>query len=330
LGKTLSYTVLGGLCGLAGSLITFTPTMKGAAAIAASIFLMGFGLNMLHLLPHLRCFGFTMPRWLSRFVHAEFRKHHSPFAIGLLNGLMIACGPLQAMYVMAAGTGSPWEGARVLLLFGAGTLPLLLGFGFLTSLISHQTSDKLLKASGLIVVALGLIMLNRGLILTGSGYDFRSLSAWISTATDVIAERYDSSQTQNGIYQTIRMEVTREGFQPANFVLRKGNPVRWIIIGKELTECNRSIIVPKLGLQFDVQLGEQVIEFVPKDDGIILWSCWMGMIRGTFMVVDTPSTPVLTRPENKTTAEQPSWSFRALWQRLAQRVKKSWQWLESD
>jgi hypothetical protein len=206
----------------------------------------------------------------------------------------------------------------------------LLGFGFLTSLISHQTSDKLLKASGLIVVALGLIMLNRGLILTGSGYDFRSLSAWISTATDVIAERYDSSQTQNGIYQTIRMEVTREGFQPANFVLRKGNPVRWIIIGKELTECNRSIIVPKLGLQFDVQLGEQVIEFVPKDDGIILWSCWMGMIRGTFMVVDTPSTPVLTRPENKTTAEQPSWSFRALWQRLAQRVKKSWQWLESD
>jgi len=319
LGKTLSYAMLGGLCGLAGSLITFTPTMKGAAAIAAGFFLMGFGLNMLHLLPHLHWFGFTMPPWLSRFVHAEFRKHHSAFTIGLLNGLMIACGPLQAMYIMAAGTGSPWEGAKVLFMFGAGTLPLLMGFGFLTSMISHQTSEKLLKASGLIVVALGLIMLNRGLVLTGSGYDFRALSAWISTATDVITERYESSQTTDGTHQTIRMEVTGEGFQPATFVLRKGIPVRWIIIGKELNECNRAIIVPKLGLQFDIRAGEQVVEFTPKDDGTILWSCWMGMIRGTFVVIDASSTPGLTQPpESKTTAEQPSWSPEALWQRLKQ------------
>ena len=285
LGKTLSYTSLGAACGLAGSLITLTPAMKGTAALLAGVFLLGFGLNMLHWLPHLRLFGLPMPRWLSRFVHAEFRKHHSPFAIGLLNGLMIACGPLQAMYVMAAGTGSPMEGARILLVFGLGTLPLMLGFGFMTSLISHNASRRILQASAVIVLSLGLIMLNRGLILTGMGYDLES-----------IAERIKGEATVNqgltlmprltGKYQSIRTVVGREGFDPSRFVLHKGIPVRWVIEVKELTECNRAIVIPKLGIQIDLHLGEQSLEFTPKQAGEILWSCWMGMLRGEFQVAD--------------------------------------------
>ena len=53
--------------------------------------------------------------------------------IGLLNGLMLGCGPLQAMYVMAAGTGSPQEGATMLFFFGLGTLIPLLSFGLIAS-----------------------------------------------------------------------------------------------------------------------------------------------------------------------------------------------------
>ena len=94
--------------------------------------------------------------------------------IGLLNGLMIACGPLQAMYVMAAGTGSAIEGAKMLFTFGVGTLPILLGFGFLTTLISGALTHQLLRASGAVLIILGAVMLNHGLILTGAGYDLRS------------------------------------------------------------------------------------------------------------------------------------------------------------
>jgi len=300
LGKTLSYATIGAAFGFAGSMVSITPQMKGTAAIAAGIFLLGFGLNMLHLLPHLRLFRLPMPRRLSRFVHAESRRRQSPFVIGLLNGLMIACGPLQAMYVMAAGTGSAWEGAKILLAFGIGTLPLLLGFGFLTSLISHQASGKILRASGLIVLVLGLIMLNRGLILTGSGYDFDSLAGQVNRQLVALRERPAAlpGQEANG-RQTLRTVVTREGFEPSTFTLRQGVPVRWIIDAKELTECNRAIVVPKLGLQIDLHPGEQTVEFTPTGTGTILWSCWMGMMRGEFQVLadDTQPPPANPAPD---------------------------------
>jgi len=282
LGKTISYTTIGAIFGFAGSLVSFTPAMKSGASIAAGLFLVVFGLNMLHLLPHLRFFGLPMPRWLSRFVHTEFRRHRNPLIIGMLNGLMIACGPLQAMYVMAAGTGSPWEGARILLVFGMGTLPLLLGFGFLTTLVSHHVSGRILKTSGLLVVTLGLIMFNRGMVLTGTGFDFESVSTWIGKA----GENLDKSNQSNGLPSennlTLQMDVTREGFEPSSIVIRKGMPVRWVINVKELTECNRSIVIPKLGLQFGLHLGKQTVEFTPNHAGVILWSCGMGMLKGEF------------------------------------------------
>lgn len=301
-GKTISYTALGAAFGFLGSIVTFTPLIRSATAIAAGLFLVVFGLNMLHLFPHLRIFGFRMPAFLNRFVYAESRKHKSPLLIGLLNGLMIACGPLQAMYVMAAGTGSPVEGARIMLLFGVGTLPLLLGFGFLTSLISHKATNAFLKASGVLVVVLGLIMLNRGLILSGSGYDFTSVIASLSAKVEFLAKTYVPEQIElltksapsgdeEGRFQVIHMKVTKKGYEPNSFVLRKGVPVRWVIEGQQLNECNRAITVPKLGLQFDVRKGEQVIEFTPEEEGTIPWSCWMGMIRGSFIVRGEPLAP---------------------------------------
>ena len=72
--------------------------------------------------------------------------------------------------------------------------------------------------------------------------------------------------------------------------MRGGVPVKWIIDGKENTECNRRIVVPKLGLEFDVKEGVQTIEFTPEGTGgvFIPWSCWMGMLHGQFEIVEEP------------------------------------------
>lgn len=293
-GKTVSYTVIGAAFGYLGSIITFTPQIRSATAVIAGAFLVLFGLNMLHLMPHWRWFGIRTPGFLARFVSQESRKHKSPFAIGMLNGLMLACGPLQAMYVMAAGTGSMLEGATILLLFGAGTLPLLMGFGLLASVLSRRATNSILKVSAVLVVSLGLIMLNRGLVLNGSGYDFSSLLAAASAKIEFLAKTYAPSLEEESGVQFIRMEVNRKGFVPNRFVLRQGVPVKWVILGTELNECNRSIIVPKLGLSFDVRQGEQIIEFTPLEAGVIPWSCWMGMIPGTFVIQAEPA-PDLSR-----------------------------------
>lgn len=285
-GKLISYTLIGAAFGLLGSIIAFTPMMRGVAGLLAGLFLVLFGLKMLNIIPALRKIQFKTPQFISKFVGKESRKSSSPLVIGLLNGLMIACGPLQAIYVLAAGTGSVIEGAKLLFVFGLGTLPVMIGFGYFASFVSNKVTHKILKASGTIVIILGLLMINNGLTLAGTGYDFNSIVTTFSGTEDITgnAELSDSMATTNNGYQEIRMEVNRYGWSPDKFVLKKGVPVKWIIQGKEINGCNNAIQVPKLGLEFDIKKGEQVIEFTPEKEGVIPWSCWMGMIPGTFIV----------------------------------------------
>ncbi len=287
LGKTVSYTAIGGLFGIFGSVIAFTPYTQGIVGVAAGMFLILFGLHMLNVFPALRHFHIKTPGFLLRFVGKEVRKDHNPFVIGLLNGLMVICGPLQAMYVMAAGTGSATEGAAMLLFFGLGTLPLMLSFGFLTSLLSVNLTPKLLKASSVIVIVLGAIMLNRGLAVTGSGTDFNTLVARASQYLSPASSVSPSCDPD----QTIRMDVLRSGYSPHQFTLRKGVPVKWVIDVKQMNECNKSIVVPDYDLKIVLHEGPQTVEFTPKDTGVVPWSCWMGMIPGTFIVVDDVPEP---------------------------------------
>jgi uncharacterized protein len=317
-GKTLSYTLIGASFGLLGAFIAFTPMLRGVAGVFAGAFLIVFGLNMLGLFAPLRRFRLGLPRPLQDFIYAEeARSRHRPFVIGLLNGLMIACGPLQAMYVMAAGTGSALEGAKMLFAFGVGTLPVLLSFGVLATLISGALTHRLLRFSGAIVVILGAVMINRGLILTGSGYDLRSVMIALKKAVVVQPVALAPAASQSAAsgqqpvaaaqprpaFQTIEMDVIESGYTPNHFVLVRGVPVKWVINGKEVTTCNHRIVVPGLNLEFDVKPGIQTIEFTPDKVGHIPWSCWMGMKHGDFDVVE--EAPAAMPPPQAAAAAPP-------------------------
>lgn len=321
LGKTISYTSIGALFGAFGAIVAFTPYTQGAVGMAAGLFLILFGLHMLEVFPALNHFQFKTPAFVMRFVGKEYRKQSNPFMIGLLNGLMIICGPLQAMYVMAAGTGSWSQGAAILFFFGIGTLPLLLGFGFLTSLLSSNLTPKLLKASGVIVMALGVIMLNRGLAVTGTGVDFNTLVARASQYLSPTAAESPSCDTE----QTIHMDVVKTGFKPNKFTLRKGIPVKWVIDAKEINECNKAIVVPSYDLKVEFKPGVQIVEFTPTEAGVIPWSCWMGMIPGTFIVVDEP------QPAKQADASEPvvSPGQESEQQRLIRRFQEQWRLIVS-
>ncbi|MCX9085529.1 MAG: copper ion binding protein [Candidatus Methanoperedens sp.] len=284
LGKTLSYTIIGAIFGLLGSIIAFTPLMRGMAGILAGLFLMLFGLKMLNIFPVLRNIQFKTPEFISKFTNGQKKNTSDPLKIGLLNGLMIACGPLQAIYIMAAGTGSMIEGAKLLFVFALGTLPVMLSFGYITSFLGSKATHQILKFSGAVVIILGIFMINNGLALTGAGIDLNP------TTDNDLKTTVDSAPTSqqpidvNTEFQEIKMEVNRAGYVPNKFDLKKGVPVKWIITGKEVTGCSNAIIVPSLGLEFKIKKGEQIIEFTPTKAGTIRWSCWMGMIQGSFNV----------------------------------------------
>jgi len=277
-GKTISYTIIGGLFGLIGSVFFFSPALRGGIAIFAGVFMIFYSFSMFGL-GFFKKFQFN-PKFLTKIATKKYSGvYFGPMMAGLLNGLFIACGPLQALYIYAAGTGSMIQGGASLMAFGLGTLPVMLGFGGITNLISHNATKKILKISAIIVLILGLIMLNRGLALTGNGYDIKSINSGIK-GTDEINKNV---VIEDG-YQIINMEVNRYGWKPDKFVLKKNVPVKWIIEGKEITGCNNAIQVPKLDLNFNIKKGRQVIEFTPTEEGVIPWSCWMGMIPGTFIV----------------------------------------------
>ena len=280
--KTASYIILGGLFGLLGSIISFSVGLRGGVAIFAGLFMVSYALSMMGF-KFFRKFQFN-PKFLSRFtakasIHAK-GPYKAPLITGLLSGLFIACGPLQAMYLYAAGTGSMVSGATSLAAFGLGTLPILLGFAGITTKITHKTMRKFLKISAIVVLILGLIMLNRGLTVVGSNYSFKSITG------AVIGQDSQGSYLE-GDYQVIQMKVDASGWTPDTFTLKKGVPVKWEIDVEELTSCNNEIIVNEYDLRIKLNKGLNVVEFLPDKEKTVQWSCWMGMIPGTFIVTES-------------------------------------------
>ena len=286
-GKILSYTIIGAIFGLIGSVIAFTTEMRVAAAILAGIFLILYGIGMLGIFPRLTSVRFQTPLALQK-ISAKIQGK-GPAAIGLANGLMLACGPLQAMYIFAAATGDALAGATALFAFGLGTLPAMLVLGVVGSAVGMNSLKKYVRYAGVLVIFLGVIMFNNGLALSGTAFMAPPPDQVSAEATQVDVCELDSDScedSQKPEYQEIHMEVTKYGYEPNSFVLQKGIPVLWVINGKELSYCNNGIIVPEYGLEFSIEPGEQVIEFTPENEGTFGWSCWMGMIPGSFTVVD--------------------------------------------
>jgi uncharacterized protein len=162
-GKILSYALVGALFGFAGRLLGITPLVSGISIGLAGAFLILYGLSMLNIFSGLKAFRLKGAEGMERQVVEKGRRNKSPFFIGFFSGFILGCGPLQAMYIMAAGNGSMLQGAKLLALFALGTLPALVCFGLLARILSNLMTRRLVQASGLILVALGAFMLNRGI-----------------------------------------------------------------------------------------------------------------------------------------------------------------------
>lgn len=161
-GKAVSYTGLGAGFGWLGAVIAITPQIRGGAALAASVFLVIYGLKMLNVFAFLHRFTLRLPGSVKRQIHEGIRKQHNALVTGLLSGLLLGCGPLQAMYIMAAGSGDPQQGAMILLMFSLGTLLPLWGFGLFATLLSANAMRQLVRVSGILVIAMGAMMAQRG------------------------------------------------------------------------------------------------------------------------------------------------------------------------
>ncbi len=274
MGRVIAYTAVGGIVGSIGSVVSFSGTAKGIAAVISGLFMVIMGLNMLNVFPWLRKLNPRLPKFLVKNVHSSIRNK-GPLFIGLLNGLM-PCGPLQAMQLYALGTGSFVSGALSMFLFSLGTVPLMLGFGTVSSLLSRKFTHKMLKVSAVLVMILGIIMMNRGLNL--SGIDLANSVMMASTVSSNVAILEDGVQTV-----TIKLEAG--SYSP--ITVQKGVPVKWNIRVEagDLNGCNNPIIIPEFNIQKGLTIGDNYIQFTPEKEGNFVYTCWMGMISSNIKVV---------------------------------------------
>ena len=287
-GKTLAYTALGAFFGLMGGLVSFSQAMRGTVGILFGSGITLVGLGMIWPLP----FNRLLSNASRAFTRRMPRVTH-PFSLGLLNGAQFLCGPLQAMYLLAAGSADPFNGALLLFTFGLGTLPAMIAFAFFADLalpgLGMRASARFLaRTTALIVVIFGMATLNRGLALVGSGYDLGAVWARIQVSDD----EGNAGQADT---QVIRMKADERGWSETSLVLQQNLPTRWIIEAEKVTHCNKTLTVPALGLTHDLKTGINIIEFTPRKAGIYTFTCWMGMMKGTLHVRKSSATvPMLT------------------------------------
>ena len=98
----------------------------------------------------------------------------------------------------------------------------------------------------------------------------------------------NSSAGGNATYQEITMYIDKEGWNPNVLTVKVGIPVKWTIIARELTYCNKGIKVPTLDINkvFEKNGDSATFEFTPTEVGTIPFTCWMGMISGKIEVVE--------------------------------------------
>ncbi|MBM6861691.1 sulfite exporter TauE/SafE family protein, partial [Clostridium saudiense] len=202
-GRVISYTILGGIVGGLGSVFSLSSSAQGFISIIAGIFMMVMGLNI-YGFKALRRFNIKLP-WSSCKVSS---KKNTPFIVGLLNGFM-PCGPLQAMQLYALATGNIVSGALSMFFFALGTIPLMILFGVISSLLTKKGTKNLLKISGVIVLVLGISMTNRGLAILG--VDFTSAS---DNKETTISTNSENVAVINGDEQTIRISAVVSGYSP--------------------------------------------------------------------------------------------------------------------
>jgi plastocyanin domain-containing protein/sulfite exporter TauE/SafE/copper chaperone CopZ len=280
-GRVTSYTIIGGIVGALGSVLSMSLNVKAGLQIFAGVFMVIMGMNMA---------GFSLFRkinlklpWSSCSVK---KKPKTPFLVGMLNGLM-PCGPLQTMQLYALGTGSAFNGAMSMFLFSLGTVPLMLIFGAISGILSKGYTKQLLKFSGFLVIVLGIIMGNRGLALAGVGVpNLSTITQGLSGGTTAQAVGNVAKATMENGVQVVRITADSRGYSPNGIYVQKNTPVKMIIDGKQLNSCNNAIVIPSLNKQITLKSGENILEFTAGEKDIN-FSCWMGMIRGVIKVTDS-------------------------------------------
>lgn len=166
-GRTITYGIMGAIFGLLGQGIQMIGIQQKISVIMGAVMIISV------LFPALFKNQYRLDKSTFSFVGKlkkrigemfSIRSFQSLFFIGMLNGLL-PCGLVYMAIAGAIGTGNVVEGTLYMMLFGLGTIPMLLTISLAGNIMSQAIRRKINKLIPVMVVVVGLLFILRGLSL---------------------------------------------------------------------------------------------------------------------------------------------------------------------
>lgn len=180
-GRIASYMLAGAImAGLVGGVQSFVNVLilQTAGYWLANLMLVALGLSLMGAwqgVARIEALGQILWRRLQPLMKPMLpvQNHWQAFTLGGLWG-WVPCGMVYSVLMTAMVTGAPAQGALVMLAFGLGTLPLLVGMGLVGARLSTLLKKKLTRrVAGLIVSSFGVL----GLVRVATGLSHGWLDA---------------------------------------------------------------------------------------------------------------------------------------------------------
>ncbi|MBF0132386.1 MAG: sulfite exporter TauE/SafE family protein [Magnetococcales bacterium] len=163
-----TYLLLGGISGWLGSM---APSM-GRSPILSALPLLIAGIGMIAMgLETWGVWQLKIPlvnQWLAGMEQKTTGENtwKKPVALGILTGLL-PCGLHWAFQAKAFATGSIAGGLLILIAFGVGTLPAMLGLGWVIHLMGNRVRKNLQAVAATVVIGMGVMALIKGIQKAG-------------------------------------------------------------------------------------------------------------------------------------------------------------------
>ena len=109
----------------------------------------------------------------------------------------------------------------------------------------------------------------------------------VSSPGDVTREKLKAAEQAVMIVdgkQIIQMELSSGFYAPDVLQVVEDIPVKWEIFAPEFMGCAETLVSRGLGISTRLKPGDNLVTFTPKDPGEYVFSCAMGMVRGTMVV----------------------------------------------
>ncbi len=274
LGRLTAFVIGGAILGaLGGALPQSSPTLYAILALVLGIGFLGVALSLLDLAPSWGKLGLSLPSSITKFADKMKKRPGgiTPFLVGAVT-FILPCGFTQTAQALALASGSAAKGALIMSAFALGTLPVLFGITFYAAKVSlKQGMMRVVVGAVMFYFALGQIQ--SGLSLLGFSFSNPLIVSSVTVSADAKE-------------QVVSMKITPSGYEPSDLTVKKGFPVRWEVDGTDAGGCTGAIVSRELGISKNLEPGINTFTFMPTHTGTIAFSCGMGMVRGSFNVIE--------------------------------------------